>query len=165
MKYVFLLLLGQLLVACTASTPPLTEAPALQRPKTAKELDVALNMTQSKFTLGMPVTLRFVLHNPQPDSITFCYLNSPAHEMIWSNYFSVTNEQGQPATYIGQRPLHRGSVDPLFFMTLAPDEMKIYTVDLLPLYKMDQRGAYQVRFIGDKVNLLPNSTPARFVLE
>lgn len=163
LKHPLILCFFSFSIACNAPTPP--EEPNIQRPRTAKELDVALNMTQPSYTLGMPVTLRFVLHNNQADSIRFCYLNSPAHEMVWSNYFSVLDEAGQPVPYIGKRPLYRGPVGPEYYMTLAPDEMKIYTVDLLPLYQMEKTGQYSVRFIGDKINLLPNSTPARFVLK
>ncbi len=122
-------------------------------------------MTKPKFTLGMPITLRFVLQNNHTDSIRFCYLNSPAQELIWSDFFTVTNEQGVPMPYIGNRPLQKGPATPQNYITLAANEMKIYTVDLLPLYKMDQIGRYSVRFQGDEINSLPNSTPARFVLE
>lgn len=132
---------------------------------TAQALDVSLNMTQPRFQLGLPVTLRFVLHNNQADSIRFCYLNSPAHEMVWSDFFVVTNANGQAMPYIGQRPLYQGPASAEHSMTLAPNEMKIYTLDLLPLYQMNEKGQYSVHFVGDSINLLPNSTPARFVLE
>lgn len=132
---------------------------------TAQALDVSLNMTQPRFQLGLPVTLRFVLHNSQADSIRFCYLNSPAHEMVWSNFFVVTNAQGQPMPYIGQHALYQGPARAEHSMTLAPNEMKIYTLDLLPLYQMPQKGQYRVHFVGDSINLLPHSTPARFILE
>lgn len=151
-----------LLSACEAPsppTPPTTPAP------TAQQLDVALNMTKPTFALGMPVTLRFVLQNNQADSIRFCTLNSPVQELIWSNYFSVVNKAGEAMPYIGKRSLQKGPATPNDYSTLAPNEIKIYTVDLLPLYSMKQEGLYSVHFMGDTLNLLPNSTPARFVLE
>ncbi len=163
MKYLLFSLMVLFLMAC--NTPSPSETPPIQRPQTAVELDVALNMIQPKYALGMPVTLRFVLHNNQTDSVQFCYLNSPAHEMVWSNYFAVTNEAGQLQPYIGSRALYRGTPPPQSYLTLAPNELKMYTVDLKPLYQLDKAGRYSVRFIGDKINLLPNSTPARFVLE
>jgi hypothetical protein len=163
MPYYLLSLLGLFLLACSPSEPP--ENPDIHRPRIATPLNVTLNMTQPSYSIGLPVTLRFVLHNNEEDTVSFCYLNSPAHEMVWSNYFAVTNEAGKVVPYIGSRALYRGYPDPQYTLALAPGEVKIYTVDLLPLYALTEPGRYNVRFIGDKINLLPNSTPAQFVLE
>ncbi len=167
MKSTFLLLCIISLCASCSSTDhseeEKTELPI--PPQSPVELNVTLNMTQATFKIGMPITLRFVLKNNGTEAVTFCKLNSPANELVWNNCFRVTDDQNNNIAYIGKTPQHSGPIEDKHLMTIEADGIRLYTIDIRTLYQLDKPGKYSLRFMGDKINLLPNSYPVNFVLE
>ena len=164
----YLLLLSIISICSSCNTNGNSEEEKTQIPippqKTA-ELNVSLNMTQPEFKLGMPVTLRFILKNNDDAPVTFCKLNSPVNEMIWTNCFRGTDAKKNKIPFIGKRLTYKGVVVEKDMMTIEPNGVKIYLVDLRTIYQLDKVGKYSFRFIGDKVNLLPSSYPVNFTIK
>lgn len=134
-------------------------------PQSPVELNVTLNLTQPAFKIGMPITLRFVLKNNSSEAVTFCKLNTPANELVWNNCFRITDDKRNKIAYIGTTPQHSGPIEDKHLTTIEAGGIRLYTVDIRTLYQLDKPGKYSFRFIGDKINLLPNSLPANFVLK
>jgi hypothetical protein len=165
----YLLLLCIISICSSCNISDNSEAEKRQMPTSpqkAVELNVSLNMTQPEFKLGMPVTLRFVLKNNNNNTpLTFCKLNSPANEMVWTNCFGGTDANKNKIPFIGNTPSYQGQVEEKDMMTIEPNGVKIYLVDLRTIYQLDKVGKYSFRFIGDKINLLPNSYPINFTIK
>jgi len=164
----YLLLLCIISICSSCSTNGNSEKEKTQipiPPQQAVELDLSLNMTQPEFKLGMPVTLRFILKNNSSEPVTFCKLNSPANEMVWTNCFRGTDAKRNRIPFIGKTPSYEGPVEDKDLMTIEPNGVKIYLVDIRTIYQLDKVGKYSFRFIGDKVNLLPNSYPVNFTIK
>lgn len=127
-------------------------------------LNVSLNMTQARYKIGHPITLRFVLKNNQQVPISFCPFNSPAHK-VWTNCFIIKDKKGQIIPFIGKTAHYQENVSQKDLIEIEAEGIRIYTLDIRTLYQLDKAGRYKLYFKGDNINNLPNSLPAQFTLE
>lgn len=166
MRNTFLIVcLSIIIMSCQDNNTATKESNLPIPPPQAVPLNVTLNMTQANYKLGQPITLRFVLKNNTPETLTFCKLNSPANGQQWSNCFEVKDAQGKNIPFVGKTRTYTGSVEDKDLISIEGNGIRLYTIDIRPMYQLNQVGTYTIRFIGDKVNLLSNSLPARFVIE
>lgn len=128
-------------------------------------LNVSLNMTQPNYQLGQPITLRFVLKNNTPETVTFCKLNSPANDQHWSNCFEIKDAKGANISFIGKVATSKGPIKDKDLISIEGNGIRLYTIDIRPMYALNQVGTYKIRFIGDQINLLANSLPARLIIK
>ncbi|WMX15112.1 hypothetical protein [Aureispira sp. CCB-E] len=142
-------------------TAPKTEIP----PQRTIPLNISLNMTQPSYQLGDPITLRFVIKNNTSEIVSFCKLNSPANGQNWNNCFQIKDKKGNIIPFVGKIPTYSGAVEDSDLISIEGNGVQLYTIDLRPRYALDQPGTYSIRFIGDQVNLLSNSLPARFTIK
>jgi hypothetical protein len=157
--------LGVILISCQNHNASTTETNLpISLPKTLP-LNVSLNMTQANYVLGQPITLRFVLKNNSPETVPFCKLNSPANGQHWSNCFEINDVKGNNIPFIGKVATYKGAVEDKNLISIEGNGIQLYTIDIRPMYQLNQVGTYKIRFIGDEVNLLSNSLPARFVIK
>jgi hypothetical protein len=152
-------------MSCQNNNPPTTEANLAIPPPQAVPLNVALNMTQASYQLGQPITLRFVLKNNTPEMVTFCKLNSPANEQHWSNCFEIKDVKGNNIPFIGKIAKHKGPVEDKDLISIEGNGIRLYTIDIRPMYLLNKIGRYKISFVGDKINLLSNSLPAQFIIK
>lgn len=153
------------LTSCQSNNTPSIETNISIPPPQEVPLNVSLNMTQASYSLGQPITLRFVLKNNSPEAVTFCKLNSPANGQNWSNCFRLNDVKGDNIPFIGKVIPHKGPPKETSLVTIEGNGVRLYTIDIRPKYTLDKVGTYKIRFIGDQVNLLPNSLPAQFVIQ
>lgn len=163
-KTLLLLCILSFCCSCNSSTETNETQQVPIPPQQPVELNVSLNMTQLETKLGMPITLRFVLTNNNTEEVTFCKLNSPANERVWTDCFRISDAQGNLVPYIGSTPNHSGPVEDHHMMTIEGEGIRLYTIDVRTLYQLDKPGKYSIRFAGDKINLLPASLPANFII-
>jgi hypothetical protein len=154
-----------ILIACQNDTTTTTETQLAIPPAQAVPLNVSLNMTQANYQLGQPLTLRFVLKNNTPEMVTFCKLNSPANDQHWSNCFEIKDEKGNNIPFIGKVATSKGPVEDKDLISIEGNGIRLYTIDIGPMYALNQIGTYKIRFIGDQINLLSNSLPARLTIK
>lgn len=150
---------------CQSNNPPSSETNISIPPPQEVPLNVSLNMTKSSYSLGQPITLRFVLKNNSPEAVTFCKLNSPANGQNWSNCFRINDAKGDNIPFIGKEITHKGPATETNLVSIEGNGIRLYTIDIRPKYTLDKAGTYKIRFIGDQVNLLPNSLPAQFLIQ
>jgi len=161
----FICCLSILIISCQDNNPPTEETTLNIPPPQAVPLNVTLNMTQPKYKLGQPITLRFVLKNNTPETVTFCKLNSPANGQHWSNCFQIKDVKGNNISFISKITPHQGPVEDKDLISIEGNGIRLYTIDIRPMYALNQVGTYKIHFVGDKINLLANSLPARFVIK
>ncbi|BDS14314.1 hypothetical protein [Aureispira anguillae] len=131
----------------------------------SKAINVSLNMTQVSYAIGSPITLRFVLKNNENKDVSFCPFNSPAHQAAWTNCFRIKDAQGNLIPFVGKTATYSDETNNKQLITIEPQGIRIYTIDIRTIYQLDQRGTYTIRFIGDAINLLSNSLPAQFSIK
>lgn len=154
-----------ILVSCQNNTSTKPETQLNIPPAKALPLNVSLNMTQASYQLGQPITLRFVLKNNTPETVTFCKLNSPANDLHWSNCFEIKDEKGNNIPFIGKTATSKGPVEDKDLISIEGNGIRLYTIDVGPMYALNQVGTYKIRFIGDQINLLANSLPAQIIIK
>lgn len=154
-----------ILISCQNQTTATNESNLAVSPAQTLPLNVSLNMTQANYQLGQPITLRFVLKNNSSEAVPFCKLNSPANGQHWSNCFEINDAKGNNIPFIGKVATYKGAVEDKDLISIEGNGIRLYTIDIGPMYQLDQVGTYKIRFIGDEVNLLSNSLPARFVIK
>jgi hypothetical protein len=152
-------------MSCQENNTPATETNLPIPPPQAVPLNVTLNMTQANYQLGQPITLRFVLKNNTPETVTFCKLNSPANDQHWSNCFVIKDAKGNNIPFIGKIPTHKGPIEDKDLISIEGNGIRLYTIDIRPMYTLNQIGTYKISFIGDKINLLSNSLPSQFIIK
>ena len=157
--------LSSVLISCQDTTTATTESNLALPPPQAVALNVTLNMMQPNYQLGQPITLRFVLKNNAPKTVTFCKLNSPANDQHWSNCFEIKDAKGNNIPFIGKVATYKGPIQDKDLISIEGDGIRLYTIDIRPMYALNQIGIYKIRFIGDQVNLLANSLPARLIIK
>lgn len=164
--YLFLFYVLSHCISCQSNTPTESiSSPKSVPPQAPLAINVSLNMTQPNYKIGMPITLRFVLQNNATENVRFCSLNSPAFPQTWTNCFRIKDSQGKVVPFIGKTASYKGTIEEEHFITMESKAIKIYTIDIRTLYQLNRVDTYSICFIGDKVNLLPNSLPARFSLK
>jgi len=154
-----------ILVSCQNNTAPTTKTNLILPVAQAVPLNVSLNMGQANYQLGQPITLRLVLKNNTSEMVTFCKLNSPANDLHWSNCFEIKDGKGENIPFIGQTATYKGPIEEKDLISIEGGGTRLYTIDIRPMYALNQVGTYKVRFLGDQINLLPNSLPARFSIK
>ena len=157
--------ISSILMSCQNNTTSSTETQLDIPPAQAVPLNVSLNMTQADYQLGQPITLRFVLKNNTPETVTFCKLNSPANDQHWSNCFEIKDGKGSNIPFIGKVATSKGPIEDKDLISIEGNGIRLYTIDVHPMYALNQSGTYKIRFIGDQINLLPNSLPARIIIK
>ncbi|MBL4651025.1 MAG: hypothetical protein JKY03_14950 [Aureispira sp.] len=157
--------LSSILISCQGNNAATAETNlAIPAPQDIP-LNVSLNMTQANYQLGQPITLRFVLKNNTPETVTFCKLNSPANDQHWSNCFEIKDAKGANISFIGKIATSKGPVEDKDLISIEGNGIRLYTIDIRPMYALNQVGTYKIRFIGDQINLLANSLPARLIIK
>jgi hypothetical protein len=157
--------LFSILMSCQDNNASTTETNLAIPPPQAVPLNVTLNMTQANYQLGQPITLRFVLKNNTPETVTFCKLNSPANDQHWSNCFEIKDVKGNNISFIGKVATSKGPVEDKDLISIEGNGIRLYTIDIRPMYALNQVGTYKIRFIGDQINLLANSLPAQIIIK
>lgn len=154
-----------IVMSCQNNRPPTTETTLSLPTAQAVPLNVTLNMGQANYQLGQPIILRMVLKNNTSETVTFCKLNSPANDQHWSNCFEIKDIKGDNIAFIGKTATYEGPIEDKDLISIEGGGTRLYTIDIRPMYVLNQIGMYKIRFIGDQINLLPNSLPAQFMLK